>query len=141
MFTWLFSLSLLSSPANAGEFFLSATPDQVPSGRDVGGLNWIRVFNNFDDGGWWMTHHFEMSGVPGYNAAPMTEGLEVDMTEYPGQPPLALLPPGTGDAERERFAQAFVAKVSDGFATWGGAPHVVSGMRCCSCWKPAVRRA
>ena len=68
------------------------------------------------------------------------EGLEVDMTEYPGQPPLALLPPGTGDAERERFAQAFVAKVSDGFATWGGAP-VVSGMRCCSCWKPAVRRA
>ena len=80
MFTWLLSLSLLSSPANAGEFFLSATPDQVPSGRDVGGLNWIRVFNNFDDGGWWMTHHFEMSGVPGYNAAPMTEGLEVDMS-------------------------------------------------------------
>ena len=80
MFTWLLSLSLLSSPASAGEFFLSATPDQVPSGRDVGGLNWIRVFNNFDDGGWWMTHHFEMSGVPGYNAAPMTEGLEVDMS-------------------------------------------------------------
>ncbi len=91
MTTWLLSLSLLASPAQAGEFFLSATPDRVPSGRDVGGLNWIRVFNNFEDGGWWMTHHFEMAGTPGYNAAPMTEGLEIDMgsrirlAEYPQQ--------------------------------------------------------
>ena len=50
------------------------------------------------------------------------EGLEVDLTEYPGKPPLGLLPPGTGDAERERFAQAFVAKVSGGFRRGVGRP-------------------
>ncbi len=78
--TNLLALAFLTSPATAGDFLLSATPDRVPSGRDVGGLNWVRVFNNLDDGGWWMTHHFEMAGVPGYNVAPMTEGLELDMS-------------------------------------------------------------
>ena len=77
---FLLSLSLLTSPAFAGDFFLEAGADQVPSGPDVGGLNWVRVFNNFDDGGWWLTHHWEHEGSPGYNVAPMTDGLAIDMS-------------------------------------------------------------
>jgi MYXO-CTERM domain-containing protein len=79
MISTLMALLSLSAPVQAGPWLLSATPDQVPSGRDVGGLNWVRVFNNFEDGGWWMAHHFEIEGSPGYNVAPMTAGLEVDM--------------------------------------------------------------
>jgi MYXO-CTERM domain-containing protein len=77
---FLLALSLLANPSFAGDFFLGAGPDQVPSGPDVGGLNWVRVFNNFDDGGWWLTHHWEHEGSPGYNVAPMTEGLAIDMS-------------------------------------------------------------
>jgi hypothetical protein len=76
----LLYIALASPTAHAGDFFLSATADQVPSGRDVGGLNWVRVFNNLRDGGWWMGHHWELDGSPGYNVAPMTEDLEIDMS-------------------------------------------------------------
>ena len=82
-------LSLLSTPATAGEFLVSATADSVPSGPDVGGLNWVRVFNNVEDGGWWLAHHWDPGTGPGYNVAPMSEGLAVDMrsrirlAEYP----------------------------------------------------------
>ena len=40
----------LSTPVSASGFFVSATPDAVPTGRDVGGLNWVRVFPNEADG-------------------------------------------------------------------------------------------
>ncbi len=80
MIAVLLSILTVSSPAQAGDWLLSSTPDQVPTGRDVGGLNWVRVFNNFEDGGWWLTHHWENEGLPGYNAAPMTEDLAVDMS-------------------------------------------------------------
>ena len=80
MITALLTLLTVSAPAQAGPWLLSSTPDQVPSGRDVGGLNWVRVFNNFDDGGWWLTHHWDNGTGPGYNVAPMTEGLNVDMS-------------------------------------------------------------
>ena len=73
-------LATLSTEARAQEFFISASADQKPTGRDVGGLNWVRVFNNLTDGGWLMTHHWELDGMPGYNVAPMTEGLELDMS-------------------------------------------------------------
>ena len=76
----LLGLFLFSTPSMAGDFFLSASPDEVPSGPDVGGLNWVRVFNNLTDGGWWMTHHWEFDGMPGYNVAPMTEDLTLDMS-------------------------------------------------------------
>ncbi len=77
---YLFVLfSLLSNPATAGDFFVSATADSVPSGQDVGGLNWVRVFNNVNEGGWWLTHHWDDGTGPGYNAAPMTDQLAVDM--------------------------------------------------------------
>lgn len=74
------TLFTLSTPVQAGPWLLESTPDQVPYGRDVGGLNWVRVFNNFDDGGWWLSHHWETGGVPGYNVAPMTAGLSIDMS-------------------------------------------------------------
>ena len=77
---FLLSLSLLISPTLAGDFFVEVGPDQVPSGPDVGGLNWVRVFNNFDDGGWWLAHHWETGGTPGYNVAPLTEGLAIDIS-------------------------------------------------------------
>ena len=80
MIAALLTLLSVSSPAHAGPWLLSATPDQVPSGRDVGGLNWVRVFNNFDEGGWWLTHHWDNGTGPGYNVAPMTDGLAVDMS-------------------------------------------------------------
>ena len=71
-------LSLLTNPATAGEFFVSATPDAIPSGPDVSGLNWVRVFNNVDEGGYGSRTTGPWNG-PGYNVAPMTEGLAVDM--------------------------------------------------------------
>ncbi|MAY80232.1 MAG: hypothetical protein CL930_05525 [Deltaproteobacteria bacterium] len=80
MYTSILAALLVSSPVSAGEFLISASPDVVPSGRDVGGLNWVRVFNNLEDGGWWMAHHWETGGIPGYNVAPMSEGLAVDMS-------------------------------------------------------------
>ena len=85
----LLSLLGISVPASAGDFFVSATPDTVPAGPDVGGLNWVRVFNNLEDGGWWMAHHWDPGTGPGYNVAPMSEGLVLDMgsrirlAEYP----------------------------------------------------------
>jgi len=75
----LLTLALASGPASAGDFFLSATADTVPTGPDVGGLNWVRVFNNMEDGGWWLAHHWDDGTGPGYNVAPMTTGLELDM--------------------------------------------------------------
>jgi MYXO-CTERM domain-containing protein len=75
----LLALALGSPPLMAGDFFVSASPDANPSGPDVGGLNWVRVFNNLEDGGWWLTHHWEYESMPGYNVAPMTDELVVDM--------------------------------------------------------------
>lgn len=79
MNTLLLALTLGAAPATAGEYFISATPDAVPSGPDVGGLNWVRVFNNIEEGGWWLTHHWELDGMPGYNVAPMSDDLFLDM--------------------------------------------------------------
>ena len=76
----LLSLWLCTLPAAAGDFFISTTDEQKPSGPDIGGMNWIRVFNNFEDGGWWIAFHWEHEGVPGYNVAPLSTDLYMDMS-------------------------------------------------------------
>ncbi len=67
-------LLALSTPASAGDFITTVSEDAVMSGDDIGGINWVRIFNNFADGGWWVTYHWETEGgLPGYNAARMTD--------------------------------------------------------------------
>ncbi len=74
----LFALLSLST-ASAQTFVTSVGTEQIPSGPDIGGMNWIRIFNNFEDGGWWLTYHWSDGTIPGYNAAPMTEDFELDI--------------------------------------------------------------
>jgi hypothetical protein len=71
-------LIALSTPAAAGDFINSVGEDAVMGGEDIGGMNWVRIFNN-GDGGWWVTYHWQAEGEdPGYNVAPMTDGRVLD---------------------------------------------------------------
>ena len=72
-------VAALSAPVSAGDFITSVGSDAVMGGDDIGGMNWIRVFNNPDDGGWWVTYHWQREGEdPGYNVARMTDERVLD---------------------------------------------------------------
>jgi len=67
-------LLALTGPASAGDFITSVGDDAVMGGDDIGGINWVRIFNNLEDGGWWVTYHWQLEGgTPGYNVARMTD--------------------------------------------------------------------
>jgi len=77
IYTLFFTISLLG-PAHAQTYITSVGSDQAPSGTDIGGMNWIRIFNNLEDGGWWLAHHWDDGSGPGYNVAPMTTDFFLD---------------------------------------------------------------